>query len=110
MSLGIYLSKKGNEATMMIDTPEGSLDIAYESRVGDMFANFVKDYEQNIIMTANINASQLLVTLAEKCGKDKMRFRRMLDWTELTPIQKEGEYLFEKVYSNIESALNKNTL
>jgi DNA repair exonuclease SbcCD ATPase subunit len=110
MSLAIYLSKRGSEATMLIDTPEGSLDIAYESRVGDMFANFVKDYNQNLIMTANINASQLLVTLAERCRKNKMKFRRMLGWTTLTPIQKEGEYLFEKVYSNIENTLNKENL
>ncbi len=30
----------------------------------------------------------------------------MLDWTDLTSIQKEGESLFEKVYVSIENALN----
>ncbi|NPA44193.1 MAG: hypothetical protein GXO49_01530, partial [Chlorobi bacterium] len=106
MALAVYLSKPNNEATLLIDTPEGSLDIAYESRVGKMFADFVIDYNQNIIMTANINASQLLISLAEKCGKKKMKFRRMLDWTDLTEIQKEGEHLFDKVYNNIEKTLN----
>lgn len=105
MSLAIYLSKPGEEATLIIDTPEGSLDIAYESRVGTMFAEFINDYHQNIIMTANINASELLVTLAKKCGKEKMKFRRMLEWTVLGPVQKQGEYLFERVYKNIEKAL-----
>jgi len=99
------LSKRGQEATMIIDTPEGSLDIAYESRVGTMFAEFVNDYHQRIIMTANINNSELLVTLAKKCGKEKMRFRRMLAWTELGPVQKQGEKLFQRVYRNIERAL-----
>ena len=107
MALAVYLSKPNNEATLLIDTPEGSLDIAYESRVGNMFADFVIDYKQNIIMTANINASQLLISLAEKCGKEKMKFRRMLDWTDLTEIQKEGEHLFDKVYNNIEETLNR---
>lgn len=107
MSLAIYLSKKESPATMFIDTPEGSLDIAYESRVGNMFAEFVKIYNQNLFMTANINASQLLISLAEKCGKSKMQFRRMLDWTDLSVIQKEGEGLFKKVYKTIETALNK---
>ncbi len=107
MALAVYLSKPDNEATLLIDTPEGSLDIAYESRVGKMFADFVIDYDQNIIMTANINASQLLISLAEKCGKEKMRFRRMLNWTDLTEIQREGEHLFEKVYHNIEKILNR---
>lgn len=105
MALAVYLAKNNNEATMLIDTPEGSLDIAYESRVGKMFADFVVDYNQNIMMTANINASQLLISLAEKCGENKMQFRRMLDWTDLTEIQKEGEYLFERVFKNIENAL-----
>jgi len=108
MSLAIYLSKQYNEATMIIDTPEGSLDIAYESRVGEMFAYFVKDYNQNILMTANINASQLLISLAKKCGVKKMQFKRMLDWTDLSIIQQEGEKLFEEVYNNIELALNEN--
>ncbi len=107
MSLSIFLSDQNHEATMMIDTPEGSLDIAYESRVGNMFAEYVTIYHQNLFMTANINASQLLLSLAEKCGKNKMKFRRMLEWTDLSEIQREGEQLFKKVYTNIEAALNK---
>ncbi|HSZ85731.1 MAG TPA: hypothetical protein VK787_06850 [Puia sp.] len=107
MSLSIFLSSKSDPAMLMIDTPEGSLDIAYESRVGNMFAEYAVYYKQNLFMTANINASQLLISLAEKCGKNKMKFRRMLDWTDLSEIQKEGENLFKKVYSNIETALNK---
>jgi hypothetical protein len=108
MSLAIFLSKKANEATMFIDTPEGSLDIAYESRVGNMFADFIIIFKQNMFITANINASQLLISLAEKCGNDKMKFRRMLEWTDPSQIQKDGEDLFKIVYNNIEKALNKN--
>jgi hypothetical protein len=107
MSLAIFLSKTDEGATMMIDTPEGSLDIAYESRVGKMFADYINEYHQNLFMTANINASQLLLSLAEKCGKKSMKFKRMLDWTDPNPIQKEGEGLFQKVYNDIETALNK---
>lgn len=107
MALAVYLSNRRNVGTLLIDTPEGSLDIAYENRVGKMFAEFVTDYNQNIIMTANINASQLLVSLAEQCGQEKMRFRRMLDWTDLSEIQQEGEHLFDKVYRNIEEILKR---
>jgi hypothetical protein len=107
MSLAIFLSDNKNGATMMIDTPEGSLDIAYESRVGNMFAEYTTLYNQNLFMTANINASQLLISLAEKCGKNRMKFRRMLEWTDLSDIQKEGEHLFKKVYLSVESALNQ---
>lgn len=108
MALATYLSLDKNGATLLIDTPEGSLDIAYENRVGNMFAQFVSEYKQNILMTANINASQLLVSLAEKCGKKYMKFRRMLEWTDLSEIQKEGEHLFNRVYDNINKILNDN--
>lgn len=107
MALAVHLSKKGSEATLLIDTPEGSLDIAYENRVGKMFAEFVTEFKQHIIMTANINASQLLVSLAEQCKEKKMKFRRMLEWTELSEIQREGEYLFNNVYNNIEKKLKE---
>lgn len=106
MALSIYLSKQSNEATILIDTPEGSLDIAYENRVGQMFADFVQQ-NQNIIMTANINASQLLKALARRCGNSKMKFRRMLEWTDLSLVQKEGEELFNDVYRSIEAELEK---
>ncbi len=109
MALAIFLSGD-NGATILVDTPEGSLDIAYESRVGNMFAEFATFYHQNLFMTANINASQLLISLAEKCGNDHMKFRRMLDWTDLTEIQKEGELLFQMVYNRIEAALNIKSL
>lgn len=105
MALTIYLSSDDNAATMLIDTPEGSLDIAYENRVGKMFAQYVVEYKQNIVMTANINASRLLISLAEECKESKMKFRRMLEWTDLNNIQKEGEYLFNEVFNNIELAL-----
>jgi DNA repair exonuclease SbcCD ATPase subunit len=107
MALAVHLSNKNNEATLLIDTPEGSLDIAYENRVGKMFAQFVSEFDQNIIMTANINASQLLVSLAEQCGERKMKFKRMLDWTDLSEIQREGEHLFTSVYNNIEGKLKE---
>jgi len=105
MALAVHLSKRNNVASLLIDTPEGSLDIAYENRVGRMFAEFVTEFNQNIIMTANINASQLLVSLAEQCGERKMKFMRMLEWTDLSDIQREGEYLFNSVYDNIENKL-----
>jgi DNA repair exonuclease SbcCD ATPase subunit len=108
MALVIHLSKGSNKASLLIDTPEGSLDIAYENRVGKMFAEFVKEFNQNIVMTANINASQLLVSLAEQCGGEDMEFRRMLEWTDFSEIQKEGEYLFNRVYKNIEKKLKRN--
>ena len=95
---------KSENAFMLIDTPEGSLDIAYESRAGKMFADFVaKGY--SVIMTANINTSQLLLKLAELCGKDKMKVERMTEWTILTQVQQEEQEVIEQAYNQIESRL-----
>ena len=105
MSLAIYLCVPDNEATLFIDTPEGSLDIAYENRVGKMFAHFIDTYSQNILMTANINSSQLLVSLAKNIKYGKMAIKRMLDWKDLSIVQKEEEKLFKEYFDNIESLI-----
>jgi hypothetical protein len=91
-------------AGMLIDTPEGSLDISYEKRAGSMFAGFINDGYQ-IVMTANINASQLLVQLASVCGKDRMKLVRMTEWAPLSEVQAESEDLFDKAFQFIEKAL-----
>lgn len=104
MALAVYLSKKNNEATLLIDTPEGSLDISYENRAGQMIADFVQ-MQQNLIMTTNINTSRLLIAMAERCGHNMMTIKRMFDWTDLSTVQKEGESLFNDAYSKIVSAM-----
>jgi len=107
MSLAIYLTTPDKEATLLIDTPEGALDIAYETRVGKMFAHFINTYSQNIVMTSNINSSLLLISLAKSVKGGKMTMRRMLDWIDLSIVQKEEEKLFKKYFDNVESMLRK---
>lgn len=93
-------------AFMLIDTPEGSLDIAYESRAGKMFADFVlKGYD--VIMTANINSSQLLLQMAKKCKRAKMKIERMTNWTILSTVQQEEQDVIEGAFNNIERALDE---
>lgn len=104
MALVQYMSDPVHKASLFIDTPEGSLDIAYESRAGDMFARFIeKGYD--ILMTANINSSRLLRRLAERCGQSTMYLCRMTSWTDLSEVQIEEEDLFEEAYADIELAL-----
>lgn len=94
-------------AFMLIDTPEGSLDIAYESRAGKMFGDFVqKGFD--VIMTANINSSQLLLQMAKKCRREKMKIERMTSWTILSTVQQEEQDVIEKAFNNIEEALDGN--
>ena len=107
IALRFALIEIGNSqtATMFIDTPEGSLDIAYESRAGKMFGDFVnKSFD--LIMTANINSSQLLKQLALKCRNEKMKIERMTNWTILSKVQQEEQQVIENAFNEIEGALN----
>jgi hypothetical protein len=104
MALAQQMSKSGSPACLYVDTPEGSLDIAYESRAGSMFGQFVSSGDQ-LVMTANINTSQLLRRLASTCGPARMKLLRMTEWTSLSEVQSAEENLFDEAYSAIEAAL-----
>lgn len=105
MALTEHMSDPMARGGMFIDTPEGSLDIAYEKRAGDMLAMFVEAGHQ-ILMTANLNSSQLLLELADRCRRQRMQLCRMTDWAELSDVQKEETALFESAYQKIENALD----
>ncbi|EGI77106.1 hypothetical protein HGR_07331 [Hylemonella gracilis ATCC 19624] len=104
MALAQYVSDPGSLATLFIDTPEGSLDIAYEDRAGQMFAEFVSSGHP-MIMTANINSSKLLTSLAQACGGELMQIVQMTNWTELSDVQRGAEGLFRTAFDEIGQAL-----
>lgn len=105
IALRMALAQQMSERScLFIDTPEGSLDIAYEERVGEMFARFVES-GHDIIMTANINSSKLLTTLARRCGSKGMHLNQMTGWTELSDVQQAATHLFQEAYEDIAKAL-----
>ena len=103
MALAEYMSD--GPATLLIDTPEGSLDIAYVARAGSMFSKFA-EAGNKILMTANIKSSELVMNLAKLRKRQGMQVVRMTDWTDLSEVQQSGEQLFSTAYSSIEAALN----
>ncbi|MFD4646023.1 AAA family ATPase [Streptomyces sp. NPDC058441] len=105
MALIQQMTEPGQPVTSFIDTPEGSLDIAYEARAGAMFGDFVLS-GKSMIMTANINANQLLLRLAEVCGSEHMELVRMTDWSALSEVQASEEALFDEAYSRVERILS----
>ena len=107
MALTQQMSDPLSPGGMFIDTPEGSLDIAYEKRAGDMLAMFARAGHQ-IIMTANLNTSRLLLELAQICGHSRMQICRMMDWAELSEVQQEEEGLFNEAYQQIERAMDSS--
>ncbi|MFH1919267.1 MAG: AAA family ATPase [Planctomycetota bacterium] len=106
MAIASHVTGDAVPATLFVDTPEGSLDIAYEARAGEMFARFV-EMKNQLIMTANVNSSRLLIRLAERCGGDQMDFVRMMDWAELSDVQLDEEALFEQAYADIDAAFQR---
>lgn len=92
-------------AMLLIDTPEGSLDIAYESKAGKMFAEFAQT-QYKLLMTANINTSQLLIELAQKCKSEGMRLERMTEWTFLSEVQQQEQSKIEEAFDSIEKSLS----
>ena len=104
MALAQYMCSDDRGGSLYVDTPEGSLDIAYEARAGRMFADFTAS-GHSLVMTANINTSQLLLELATACRAEGMTLHRMTSWTELSDVQLSEEVLFEKAYDAIEKAL-----
>jgi DNA repair exonuclease SbcCD ATPase subunit len=108
MALVMHVSGDRNPVPLYIDTPEGSLDIAYESRAGAMFAAFAKSGHP-LVMTANINTSQLLLRMAEECGREHMSLVRMTDWTTLSDVQAEEEGRIRSAYAAVELALTSGS-
>lgn len=109
MALARKLAREGDPATLYVDTPEGSLDIAYEIRAGRMFGRFAlgaSGRPNRLVMTANINTSQLLQQLASVCGRAHMDLVRMTEWTELSDVQLEAQAHFEAAYAAIEAELD----
>ena len=103
MALSEFMAE--GAATLLIDTPEGSLDIAYEARAGSMFSKFVVEGNR-MLMTANLRSSQLVLRLAELQKSAGMQIVRMTDWTDLSEVQQSEEALFIQAYNSIDAALS----
>ncbi|MCY3811294.1 MAG: ATP-binding protein [Gammaproteobacteria bacterium] len=104
LRMALAESMSANGATLVVDTPEGSLDITYEARAGQMFSDFATGGNA-ILMTANLRSSELVLRLAELQKRAGMQVERMTDWAELSEVQQAEEGLFDQAYAEINRAL-----
>ena len=104
MALSQHMSDESAKACLLLDTPEGSLDIAYEDKAGEMIAQYI-DAGHNVIMTANINTSRLLQGLALHAGSKNMKLVRMTQWAQLSDVQLENKHLFDQAFHSLEERL-----
>lgn len=92
-------------STLLVDTPEGSLDIAYETRAGLLFGQFVQG-DNCLVLMNNLNSSNLLKELTGKASPSDMSIFKMIEWSRLSDVQIESASLFDKVYDELTASLN----
>ena len=70
------------------ETPEGSLDLAYENQVAEMFYIFAQSHNK-IIFTSNLNSSNFLIDIFTRIAKEdrKSRILNLLEKGNLTRVQ-----------------------
>lgn len=100
MAFAEFASPGRVKAPLYIDTPEGSLDLAYEEQAGKMIAKFAKAHR--VFMTANVNTSQLLRSIASHSRGSGLSIQRLYQWTELSEVQAPQEKKFDKILNEIE--------
>ncbi len=91
-------------STLLVDTPEGSLDIAYETRAGQLFGQFVAD-DNCLILMNNLNSSNLLKQLTSSFNPSRMTLFKMIAWSRLSDVQLESASLFDEVFAELDRSL-----
>lgn len=104
MAIITFVCTENNSYSMLIDTPEGSLDIAYETNAGKMFYEYINS-SQKMIITANLNSSGLIRTLAENTKSEKFELINMLKWAKLSSVQSHHFELFSDSIAEIKNRL-----
>jgi hypothetical protein len=101
MAFAQFAASNGSGAPLYIDTPEGSLDLAYEDQAGQMIARFASEGHK-VFLTANINTSELLASIASNAKACGMEIQRLYQWTEMSEVQEQHEAKFEKRLNEVE--------
>lgn len=99
-----YLQNEiGRFSTFFItETPEGSLDIAYESQVAMMFKIFAES-NNKIIFTSNLNSSNFLKELYRSIPKEERTLRTLdlLKKGKVTRVQRNKWNQLENIVKEI---------
>ncbi len=95
--------KTGQTVTMIVETPEGAVDMAYMDRVASMLRTFA-NHGHTLLISTNLNNDIFLPELLAAIPKQK-RAERLLNLLELgcpRKVQKEYEPYFSKVLAAVE--------
>lgn len=90
-----FTQKEGAVSFFIVETPEGSLDLAYERNVADMYTEFAS-YDHTIIVTSNLNSSNFLRGLYDNLGDTGEREERtlhLLNYGKPSSIQQQEHHV-----------------
>lgn len=92
----------GFSTFFITETPEGSLDIAYESQVAMMF-NIFSQSQNKIIFTSNLNSSNFLKELYRNISREERKERtlNLLEKGKITKVQKNKMEQLDKLVKEI---------
>ena len=99
----LFTSVSGSPTFYIAETPEGSLDLAYERNVANMYLEF-SNAGHSIIITSNLNSSNFLQSLYAAMDDEKSAGKRTLDllkYGKLTNVQNREKQEFDQRYSQL---------
>jgi DNA repair exonuclease SbcCD ATPase subunit len=84
------------------ETPEGSLDVAYEDQVANMFLLFSKS-NNNIVFTSNLNSSRFLHKLYKMMDDEEKKTRtlNLLTKGKLTEVHKDHKIAINEILNYV---------
>ena len=96
--LDIWGSRNNKPATMIIETPEGSVDVAYMVRVAEMLREFTSK-GHTLIVTTNLNNEEFLPSLMKEVPATKRpsRILNLLEFGLPKPVQVEHAQKFKRI-------------
>lgn len=110
MTLLAWLGRGGPTPFLAIDTPEGSLDIAYEVNAGRMFAKFVADHGGQLLSVSNLNSSRLIRETIDACNDaaGSIRLHDLRAVGRLNQVQAERQQLMDQQVQELEMLVQGN--
>lgn len=91
-----FAQSNTGETFCIVETPEGSLDLAYEENVAKMYLEFAKQ-GHSIIATSNLNTSNFLAELFKHLGANpKRKVLDLLAYGRLSSVQRRHKKDFNK--------------
>ncbi len=96
--LQIWAERSGKRALLLVEAPEGTVDMAYMVRVGEMIAAFGAD-GHTIVVSTNLNNDAFLPAVLSKCpkGERQARILNLLSKGNPRAIQRSFSDAFERI-------------